>query len=191
MQKLKIILFQKEIMQKFIKRLLETGMDLSTKSAVKTALGVLNMKGDLADDVFVKIKNELNREEFSKVPYDKRALFLPHCLRHAKLCEARVNGVGYECRECGRCKIYGLKKEAEKLGYKVYIVPGGSMVFKILKKTKPKAVAGVACYFELEQAIEKLSRAGIPHLSVPLSKDGCKNTKVDVKSVMDILKENN
>lgn len=166
-------------------------MDLSTKSAVKTALGVLDMKEELADDVFIKIKNELNRKEFSKIPYKKRALFLPQCLRHSSFCEAKMDGSGYICKECGKCKIHKLKNTAEKLGYTVYIVPGGSMVIKIIKKTKPKAVLGVACHFELEEAIRRLSKAKIPHMSVPLLKDGCKNTKADIKVIIDILKENN
>ena len=94
---------------------------------------------------------------------------------------------GYVCKRCGSCDINRILEEAGKLGYRSYIVPGGSMVYKISEKYQPKAAFGVACYYELEEAISKLARAGIPTRSVPLSKAGCVNTKVDVERVIKTL----
>ena len=62
------------------------------------------------------------------------------------------------------------------------------MVFKIITKKKPKAVMGVACYVELEQAMETAGRLGLPNMGTPLLKDGCKDTNVDVKKVFSMLR---
>ena len=101
---------------------------------------------------------------------------------------AELTDEGYICKRCGACDIDRIMEEADNLGYRTFIVPGGSMVFKICAKYRPKAAFGVACYYELEEAISKLSRVGISTRSVPLSKAGCVNTKVDVERVIKTLK---
>ncbi len=176
-------------MEKTIRKLLNLGMDLSTRNAVKSALSFLEINEELADEAYVNIKNDFNRKAFASAPFNKRILFLPQCLRNSKKCTAELTDKGYICRECGECSIKNIKREAEKLGYKVYVVPGGSMVFKIMIKEKPKAVAGVACYFELSEAIEKCSRAGVPSQGVPLKKSGCKDTRVSEKEVIEMLRQ--
>ena len=109
-------------------------------------------------------------------------------MRQTPECPAEMTEEGYVCKRCGACDIARIVDEAENLGYKTFIVPGGSMVFKICDKYRPQACFGVACYYELEEAISKLARAGIPTRSVPLSKTGCVNTKVDVERVIKTLK---
>ena len=47
---------------------------------------------------------------------------------------------------------------------------------------------GVACMFELEEAFEKLNMANIPYQGVPLSKDGCVDTAVDIHKITEALK---
>jgi len=84
----------------------------------------------------------------------------------------------------GDCKVYAIKAKAEKLGYRVFICPGGSMIFRIIKKFRPKAVMGVACMKELVLAAEELR---IPMQGVELLKSGCVNTDVDVEHVFSLL----
>ena len=76
---------------------------------------------------------------------------------------------------------------AEEKGMKVFIVPGGSMVFKILEKEMPDAVLGIACHKELIIALEKGKEINLPGQCVPLLRDGCKDTIVDMKKVKDII----
>ncbi len=175
-------------MDNLVRRLLELGVDVGTKSALKSALALIGKSDAPVDEIYVKIKNELNAPRIKEIPTNKRILFLSHCLRNSKKCKAEMNGWGYECRHCGACQISEIIKYAEKLGYSVFVVPGGSMVFKIITKKKPKAVMGVACYVELEQAMETAGRLGLPNMGTPLSKDGCKDTNVDVKKVFSMLR---
>ncbi|MFA5771806.1 MAG: DUF116 domain-containing protein [Thermoplasmata archaeon] len=171
-----------------IKHIIESGVDLSTRNAVKLWLSKTRNDTNMADKLFMLIKNDLNRNGFLKTPYSERALFLPQCLRNADRCTAKMDGVGYVCKHCGACPISNVKRFAEELGYSVFVVPGGSMVFKIITATKPKAVVGVACDFELGEACEKLTSLNIFYQGVPLLKDGCKNTVVDVEKLLEILK---
>jgi len=120
----------------------------------------------------------MKKAKFFDIALEKRAIFLPHCLCSTG-CPAKRSEEGVMCINCGKCNIGPFKKTAEKNGYKVFIVPGASMVKKIIGKYKFKAVFGVACMPELEQGIEEARKKGIIALTVPLLKDGCVNTDVD------------
>ncbi|MDI6856179.1 MAG: DUF116 domain-containing protein [Candidatus Thermoplasmatota archaeon] len=180
--------FSANIDNPLLKKILNLGIDLSTRSGVKTALALANEDTSLADELYIELRNALNREGFKKVPFNKRALFLPQCLRSAEHCKAELSDEGYVCKECGSCTAYTLKKEAEKLGYKVFIIPGGSMVMNILKNNSVEAVLGVACKLELCQGAERLASTSIWAQGVPLLRDGCKNTSVDVEKVLTVIR---
>jgi len=171
-----------------VRGLIELGIDLGTKDAIKSTLEALGYDTDYLDEIYIILKNQLNQKEFAAVPPNQRALFISHCLRNIAVCKAEIGEYGYVCKRCGGCDIDRIIEEAEKIGYMYFIVPGGSMVFKIAQKYKPSACFGIACYYELEEAISKLSMAGIPTRSVPLSKTGCVNTKVDVDRVIRTLR---
>lgn len=172
-----------------LKRMLELGVDLSTRAGVKSALTIIGSDSSVADDAYIALKNSLDREGFRKTKYSERALFLPQCLRNIEKCKAKMGDAGYVCAECGNCQILPIKKEAEKLGYRMYIVPGGSMVVNIIKNNGFKAVAGVACMFELCETVEKLGSTKIWSQGVPLLKDGCKDTRVDVETVIGMIRQ--
>lgn len=145
-----------------VSKLIELGIDLGTKDAVKSALQGLKADTSLVDDVYISIKNRLNLKAYSRVPRNERALFLPQCLRNSQKCIAELTDTGYVCKRCGACNIPKILDVADKLGYRTYIVPGGSMVLNIVKDIRPKAVAGVGCYQEVEEAIAKVSLLNIP-----------------------------
>ena len=76
---------------------------------------------------------------------EENLIFLPHCLR-SQDCKARLDANGYNCINCGKCEIGGFKKQAEEAGYHVFIVPGASMVKKIVKEHgSAEMIIGVAC----------------------------------------------
>jgi hypothetical protein len=176
------------VIDEIIKKLIERGIDIGTKDAVKSALQMLEADTSLVDDVYIGLKNKLNWKTFSRVDFDQRAVFLPQCLRNSLKCQADLTDVGYICKKCGSCCLPQILEEAERLGYKAYIVPGGSMVHNIVESIRPMACVGVGCYQELEEAIAKLGRGGIPTQAVPLLKDGCKDTEVEVERVIKTLR---
>ncbi|MCD6140723.1 MAG: DUF116 domain-containing protein [Thermococcus sp.] len=178
--------------ENIIAKLASIGSDLSTRNAVRMALSLISEDEELTDQIYVEIKNKAYKEDLARVPIEKRAVFIPQCLRNVKECPAEFGEYGWECTKCGKCPIGDIIEYGEKLGYKqFYVVPGGSLVKKILKEKVPKgeikAAIGIACWPELAEASEKLSILKIPLQAVPLLRAGCINTIVDIKRVKEVL----
>lgn len=144
----------------------------------------------LEDLVEIQARNLLERERF--VQTKKRALFLPHCSR--KYMDSRCKAVfdpdipSYICAHCSPdCLINRAVSFAEKRGYDVYILPGGSCVPKILKAKHYEGVVGVACGEEIKLGGEILKGTGIAGQSVPLVKNGCANTSFNIETLFRVL----
>ena len=116
-------------------------------SPFKTISRILKLDEHLIDNIAIKVRDEINKEKFRHVPAEKTLIFLPHCLRHRD-CPATLQKEGLNCTKCGLCSIGVIKKKADSLGYKLYIVPGSSFVKKIVKENNFQAVIGVACHEE-------------------------------------------
>ena len=153
-------------------------------SPFKSISHVLKLDDHLIDEIAIKVRDDINKERFKKIPADKTLIFLPHCLRH-KDCPATLQKEGLNCTECGLCSIGVIKKKSENMGYKLYIVPGSSFVKKIVMENKFKAVVGVACHEDLNQMMMLLS--DFCPQGVLLEKTGCFETKVNVKKVFEKL----
>lgn len=102
----------------------------------------------LEDFVEIQARNLSDRARF--VQTEKRALFLPHCCRKYmdNRCKAAFdsNIPSYICVHCSPdCLINRAVSVAEKKGYDVYILPGGSCVPKILKAKHYEGIVGVSC----------------------------------------------
>ena len=140
----------------------------------------------IVDQIGVEVRNKVNEKFFKKIKPQDKILVLPHCLRHSD-CEAKLESSGLVCKDCNRCVIGVLKSKAENKGFKVFIIPGSTFLKKILEKNNFKAVLGVACYQDLNLAMMKLSKFSCQ--GVPLLKDGCINTKVDPRAVLEKMDE--
>ena len=173
-------------MKNLVSAILDTGMDIGTRSSLKAVMLKMGFNVDMVDQIYCKTKNDAHADEFARIAFADRAVFVPQCLRNSEKCKAPLTEEGYACLKCGACPIGRMKAEAERIGYGgFYVVPGGSMVFKIMVRRKFKAVLGVACYFELADSMEKATLYGIPAQGVPLSRDGCKDTLVDPEPVVE------
>ena len=84
--------------------------------------------GSHADFAAVLLNNESWRDELAQVPFERRLLLLPKCLRVEEHCPAPFDQFGMLCKECGLCSIEDLAKEAEHLGYAVLIAEGSAIV---------------------------------------------------------------
>ncbi len=143
----------------------------------------------IVDIIGIRVRNHLSREKFAKIDVKDRIVVVPQCLRHIK-CPARLDSmVGIACNDCGLCVLKELKAEAEKLGYGFYIVPGGRFVHRIVKSVKPKAALGVACVKDLNIAMHEIAGTKTVVQGVPLTRDGCVNTKVNRKELIDVLRK--
>jgi len=136
----------------------------------------------------VVLSSEYWREQVASVPFERRLLLLPHCLKHAEGCPADYDQFGLDCKKCGACSIADFREEAEKLGYKVLVAEGSPIVLKIIISGYVDAVVGVACLNVLEKSIDKVLLAGIPCMAVPLLSSDCRNTSVDEDWVRDMIR---
>jgi len=135
-------------------------------------------------------------EKFAAIPVAERLLLLPHCLRPSEGCPGKMTKQGLQCPpDCplrASCAIGRLRDEAEKLGYKgVCVAPGGSLALRVVKELAPKGVLAVACYKELlegTQLVAKLPGKKPVVLTLPLTKDGCVDTEVDLEAGLRLLR---
>lgn len=137
-------------------------------------------------------KNKENIPKFSAIPFSERIILLPQCLRNIDQCKAKEIGILYECQHCGACKIDWIIQKAKNLGYKgIYLLKGGSVISKIIEEVHPKALIGVACFYEGLIGITECEKHGIIVQFVPLTKDGCVNTDLNLdvlKNSMNLIK---
>lgn len=174
-------------MKSLIQRLISTGADLSTKKALKNTLNYLGIKPENIDKLYIELKNSMHRDIFKRIAPEHKVVFLPQCLRNSRTCRAVLGPNGWQCMKCSghrTCKVFRIKQRAESMGYRVFVVPGGSMVFRLIKELKPRAALGVACLKELVLAAEELD---IPIQGIQLSRDGCVDTDVRIREVFDAL----
>jgi geranylgeranyl pyrophosphate synthase len=135
----------------------------------------------------VCLANEFWREQVQAIPFNRRLLLLPHCLKNAEGCPADYDEFGLDCRKCGACSVADFKSRAEDLGYKVLVSEGTPIVLKIIVSGHVDAIVGVACLNVLEKAIDKILLAGIPCVAAPLLSSNCKSTSVDDDWVFELV----
>lgn len=135
----------------------------------------------------VLLNNELWRETLASVPFEKRLLLLPKCLRVESKCPAPFDEFGLLCKQCGLCTIQDLQSEAEKLGYAVLVAEGSAIVMSLIQTGKIEAIVGVSCLSVLERAFPYMEAAAVPGVAVPLLQDDCIDTTVDLDWVWDYI----
>jgi geranylgeranyl pyrophosphate synthase len=121
------------------------------------------------------------------VPYERRLLLLPKCLRVEDKCPAPFDDFGLLCKNCGLCSIQELQAAAERLGYAVLCAEGSALVMAIIQTGKIDAIVGVSCLSVLEKAFPYMESAAIPGIAIPLLQDDCKDTSIDTDWVWDVL----
>lgn len=143
----------------------------------------IGLKKGYIDMISNDMRNFINYKALSKIPFEDRILLLPQCLRKRD-CPAILDSMkGFQCNNCGRCGIGNLISFCNEKNIKVFIIPGGSFVKKVIKLTRPKAIIGVGCHIELRDASLVLEYLKVPGRGITLEKDGCVETKVNYEKI--------
>ena len=143
-------------------------------------IGMLKCDPIYRDYIGVLINNEMWREQLAAVPFERRLLLLPKCLRVEAKCPAPFDEFGLLCKQCGLCSIQDLQAEAEKLGYATLVAEGSAIVMSLIQTGKVEAIVGVSCLSVLERAFPYMEAAAIPGVAIPLLQDDCIDTTVDL-----------
>ena len=139
------------------------------------------------DYVGVLINNEVWIDQLATVPFERRLLLLPKCLRVEDKCPAPFDEFGLLCKQCGLCTIQDLQEEAERLGYAVLVAEGSALVMALIQSGKIDAIVGVSCLSVLERAFPYMEAAAIPGVAIPLLQDDCRDTGVDIDCVWNFV----
>jgi len=139
------------------------------------------------DYIGVLLNNEMWRETLATIPFERRLLLLPKCLRIESKCPAPFDEFGLLCKQCGLCTIQDLQAEAERLGYAVLVAEGSAIVMSLIQTGKIEAIVGVSCISVLERAFPYMEAAAVPGVAVPLLQDDCIDTNVDIDWVWDYI----
>ena len=139
------------------------------------------------DYAAILVGNAAWRDAVARIPYDRRLLLIPKCLRVEDKCPAPFDEFGLLCKECGLCSIQDLTVEAERLGYAVLVAEGSAIVRSMIETGKIEAVVGVSCINVLEKCFPHMEAAAVPGVAIPLLQDDCINTTVDLDWVWDLI----
>ncbi len=133
-------------------------------------------------------------ETLSRVNPSQRVLLLSHCQRPSQTCPGKFNKQGLQCPpDCKEeCNLAKLKNTALKLGYLgVCIAAGGAQALRFVKDNNPAGIVAIACHKELDEgiaAVKELSEGSTakhpPIVVVPLLRDGCVDTEVDMEQAI-------
>jgi geranylgeranyl pyrophosphate synthase len=163
---------------------------LSMEELSDMSLGLILSHGldkTLRGWLMVEINNGLWKETVASVPYDKRILLLPQCLRNSSRCQADVDELGLLCRRCGSCRIPTLQDKAGELGILTLVAEGFTPVIGLMESGVVDTVIGVGCLDSLEKAFPLLVRHAVPGMAIPLNRAGCKDTEVDQAYVESLM----
>jgi len=158
------------------------------KALAAELLAEAKMDRRCRDFALVVLNNEIWRNEVAAVPYARRTLVLPPCLRASKACKARFDELGLLCERCGSCPICSLQAEAERLGYSVLVAEGTGVVSNLIRRGMIDAVIGVSCMESLEAAFPHMTASAVPGIAIPLLMNGCQDTRADVDWILDELR---
>lgn len=139
------------------------------------------------DYIGVLINNEMWRESLASIPFERRLLLIPKCLRVEDKCPAPFDEFGLLCKQCGLCSIQDFQNEAEKLGYAVLVAEGSAIVMSLIQTGKIEAIVGVSCLSVLERSFPYMEAAAIPGIAIPLLQDDCIDCTVDGDWVWDVI----
>jgi geranylgeranyl pyrophosphate synthase len=143
----------------------------------------LGLSPQYQDFATVLMGNVVWEGTMAAIPFERRILLLPQCLRSKDQCPAEIDEIGLLCEECGGCPTGDLQAMAEELGYVVLVAEGTTVVTKLLETGKLDAVIGVSCLSALERSFPHAAAAAIPGVAIPLVNDGCDRTQVDFEWV--------
>ena len=139
------------------------------------------------DWLAILLNNEAWRDVVARIPYNRRLLLLPKCLRSAERCPAPVDDFGLVCQGCRQCAIHDLQAEAERLGYAVLVAEGSVVVTKMIETGQIEAVVGASCMDVLEKCFPHMEARAVPGLAIPLLQDGCADTSLDLDWLLDAV----
>jgi geranylgeranyl diphosphate synthase type II len=141
--------------------------------------------------VMVCCGNAIWRSVVGSVPYNRRMLLLPQCLKNSHMCKGREDELGLLCSDCGNCNISGFLSEAENLGYVTIVAEGTTIAARLVESGKVDAIIGVGCLEVLQKIFTAVNKYSLPAIGVPLLSCGCIDTIADTEWIREEIRNLN
>lgn len=148
----------------------------------------LGADGACRNWIMVLLNNETWRKPLATIPFNRRLLLLPQCLRDQEHCQGVMDEVGLLCRGCGRCVLHKFTREAEALGYVTLISEGLPAVLALVQSGQISGFVGSSCMTSLVKIFPVMSVVGLPAIAIPLLYDGCAATQLDVEWLLEAIR---
>lgn len=150
-------------------------------------------KWDAVHKAFVMVcsGNAVWRPVVGSIPFYRRMLLLPQCLKNSNMCKGIQDELGLICSECGNCNISGFLREAENLGYLTVVTEGTTVASRLVESGKVDAIIGVGCMEVLQKLFRSVRKYSVPAIGVPLLTCGCRDTTADYEWVREEIKSLN
>ena len=149
------------------------------------------LDAELRDWLMVELHNGVWLPTVASIPYERRLLLLPRCLRDSGHCEGETDDLGLLCHRCGRCVIPNLQAMADCHGVLSMVAEGFTSVIELMRQHVVDAVIGVCCLDSLEKAFPLLVSHAVPGIAVALNDGGCRDTHVDIGYVAELMPQLN
>jgi geranylgeranyl diphosphate synthase type II len=150
------------------------------KAHSQRVLVAAGLEAKYIDFAAVVVNNEAWRPALAAVPFERRLILLPKCLRDSQGCKGQFDEYGLICAGCGACVIESVQRQAEALGYSVLVAEGSPVVMSLIESGQVEAVIGASCLSVLEKTFGYMEAAAVPGIAIPLLFDGCADTTFDL-----------
>ena len=145
----------------------------------KKLLKKLNLDNQFLEFTMVLLGNGIWSDVVASIPFSRRILLLPQCLRDHNNCKGTFDNIGLICAGCNNCRINQILEVAEKLGYTTLVAEGTSVATKLVEEGAIDAVIGVGCMAVLKRSFKPVNQNAVPAIALPLLYDGCDSTSMD------------
>jgi uncharacterized protein len=170
--------------QLYFPRLIKSGL-VFLEGLMKAMFRFFGLEDRELYNFLIRLFNSMNTTEFARIPVTERAIFIPQCLRSCR-CPAHLTPEGLKCKNCGQCEVGEARLLLERMGYRVFIVPGSSFIKRMVKKYRPQAIIGVGCLAEVKEGIDMADKLGLVVMGIVTLKEGCVETIANWPEIYEI-----
>ncbi|MGF1587136.1 MAG: polyprenyl synthetase family protein [Bacteroidales bacterium] len=145
----------------------------------KKLLKQLSLNNQYLEFTMVLLGNGIWSDVVAAIPFKRRMLLLPQCLRDHNNCKGAFDELGLICAGCNNCRINQILEVAHDLGYTTLIAEGTPVAVKLVEEGTIDAVIGVGCMAVLKRSFKPVNQNAVPAIALPLLYDGCDSTSMD------------
>ncbi len=139
--------------------------------------------------VVIFLNNAFWKPVLQKLAPRRTLLMIPQCLKNSECCKASIDEFGLLCESCGGCALQNILEVADQAGMMSMVAEGSTMVAGLIEGGQVDAVIGVSCFEALEKAFMPMIANAVAGMALPLNREGCKNTGVDIDALTRIICE--